>query len=191
MNCNIAELWEEHKEALLGFINNKVMDDSTAKDIFQDVLLKVYRFCCCKSGVRNERAWLLQIAHNTIIDYYRKQKRHFSVADVHEIKEVSENSSFKEAAEFILPMIQLLPKHYADPLRMSDVQGIKLKEIALSMNLGLSAVKQRVVRGRKLLKDIFEECCLMELDNKGRMVSFDIRPGCISLQRYKESLKIV
>jgi RNA polymerase sigma-70 factor (ECF subfamily) len=75
------------------------------------------------------------------------------------------------------------------PLRMSDVDGTKLKDIAAELGLGLPAVKQRVSRARKLLKDVFTECCLMELDEQGRIVSFDIRPDCGALQRYKKSLE--
>jgi RNA polymerase sigma-70 factor (ECF subfamily) len=86
-------------------------------------------------------------------------------------------------------MINLLPEVYAIPLRMSDVDGIKLKDIADELGLGLSAVKQRVSRGRKLLKDVFTECCLLELDEQGRLVSFEIRPDCGSLQRYKAALE--
>ena len=189
MNCDVPSLWQEHKEALYYFILKRVHDESTAKDISQDVLLKVYNFCRSKSGVRNERSWLFQIANNTIIDYYRKHRKSVATDTFNDTEEESEASAFKEAAEFILPMINLLPEAYAVPLRRSDVDGANLKEIAAEMGLGLSAVKQRVSRGRKLLKEVFTECCLMELDEEGRLVSFDIRPDCGALQRYKTSLE--
>ena len=189
MNCDVPALWQEHKEALYYFILKRVHDEPTAKDISQEVLIKVYNFCVAKSGVRNVRAWLFQIAHNAIVDHYRKNKRDIPTESFPEAEEESEASAMKDAAEFILPMINLLPKDYALPLRLSDVEGIKLKDIARELNLGLSAVKQRVSRGRKMLKDIFTECCLMELDEQGRLVSFDIRPNCGALQRYKKSLE--
>jgi RNA polymerase sigma-70 factor, ECF subfamily len=189
MNCDVPALWQEHKEALYYFILKRVHDESTAKDILQDVLLKVYNFCSCKSGVRNVRSWLFQIANNTIIDYYRKHRKNISTDTFNEMEEESEASAFKDAAEFILPMINLLPEAYAAPLRRSDVDGANLKDIAEELNLGLSAVKQRVSRGRKMLKDVFTECCLMELDEDGRLVSFEIRPDCGALQRYKTSLE--
>jgi RNA polymerase sigma-70 factor, ECF subfamily len=189
MNCDVPALWQEHKEALYYFILKRVHDESTAKDISQDVLLKVYNFCSCKSGVRNVRSWLFQIANNTIIDHYRKHRKSVSTDTFNEMEEESEASAFKDAAEFILPMINLLPEAYAAPLRRSDVDGANLKDIAEELNLGLSAVKQRVSRGRKMLKDVFTECCLMELDEDGRLVSFEIRPDCSALQRYKTSLE--
>lgn len=86
-------------------------------------------------------------------------------------------------------MVNLLPEDYAIPLRMSDVEGVKLKDVATELGLGLSAVKQRVSRGRKMLKDLFTECCLMELDENGNIISFDIRPDCGALQRYKVALE--
>lgn len=191
MNCDVPALWQEHKEALYYFILKRVHDEPTAKDISQEVLIKVYNFCSCKSGIRNVRSWLFQIAQNAIVDHYRKYKRNVTTDTFHDAEEVDEATAFKDAAEFILPMINLLPEDYAAPLRMSDVDGTKLKDIATELNLGLSAVKQRVSRGRKMLKDVFTECCLMELDEQGRLVSFDIRPDCGALQRYKQSLEKV
>ena len=189
MNCDVPALWQDHKEALYYFILKRVHDEPTAKDISQEVLIKVYNFCLAKSGVRNVRAWLFQIAHNAIVDHYRKHKRDVATESFEEKEEEQEASAFKDAAEFILPMIGLLPELYAVPLRMSDVDGTNLKDIARELDLGLSAVKQRVSRGRKLLKEVFTECCLMELDEQGRLVSFDIRPDCGALQRYKNSLE--
>ena len=191
MNCDVPALWLEHKEALYYFILKRVPDESTAKDISQDVLLKVYNFCCCKSGVRNVRSWLFQIAHNTIADHYRKNKRNISTDIFRDEIQETEASAYKDAAEFILPMVNLLPESYAVPLRMSDVDGVKLNEVATELDLSLSAVKQRVSRGRKMLKGLFTECCLMELDDQGRLVSFDIRPDCVALQRYKAALEKV
>lgn len=189
MNCDVPALWQEHKEALFFFILKRVRDESTAKDISQEVLIKVYNFCKCKSGVRNIRSWLYQIASNAIADHYRKNKNQVVTDTFNEAEIEDERSAMQEAAEFVLPMINLLPEQYAAPLRMSDVEGINLKDIGEEMGLGLSAVKQRVSRGRKMLKEIFAECCLVELNEDGRLVSFEIRPQCGALQRYKASLE--
>ena len=189
MNCNVPELWQEHKEALYYFILKRVRDDSTAKDICQEVLLKVYSFCSSKSGVRNVRSWLFQIAHNTLSDYYRKTSRNVLTETFAETEVEEERTAFKEAAEFILPMILLLPEDYSMPLRMSDVEGRSLKAISNELGITLATAKQRVSRARKKLRDLFTECCLMELDEAGRLVSFEIRPDCGALQRYKKSLE--
>jgi RNA polymerase sigma-70 factor (ECF subfamily) len=179
----------EHKEALYFYILKRVRDEDTARDICQEVMIKVYNFCLSKSGVENVRAWLYQIARNTLVDHYRKYGRDVPTESFRDAVHEEDSSAFKDAAEFILPMIGLLPPMYAVPLQMSDVDGVKLKDIATELGLGLDAVKQRVSRGRKMLKDVFTECCLLELDDKGRLVSFEIRPDCGALQRYTNSLE--
>lgn len=191
MNCNVPELWLEHKEALYFYLLKRVHDEELAKDLCQEVLLKVYHFCISKAGIDNVRAWLYQVAHNTMIDYYRKAGKlpTAGLDRTTEIEDESTFSAFREAAEFVLPMINLLPDMYAGPLRMSDVEGMKLKDIATHLGLSLDAVKKRVSRARQMLRETFTECCLMELDDKGRLLHFDIRPDCRSLQAYKASLK--
>jgi RNA polymerase sigma-70 factor (ECF subfamily) len=191
MNCNVPELWLEHKEALYFYLLKRVQDEELAKDLCQDVLLKVYSFCMSKAGIRNVRSWLFQLAHNTMIDHFRKEGKmpRTDLDFAPDLQDAAAQSAMKEAAEFVLPMINLLPAMYADPLRMSDVEGRKLQEIADQLGLGLSAVKQRVSRARTMLRDIFTECCLLELDEQGRLAQFEIRPDCRSLQAYKASLK--
>src|SRR5690606_39628458 len=75
MNCDVPDLWLEHQQELKNFIFKRVKDRDLANDISQEVLLKVYNFCRSKSGVKNVRSWLFQIAQNTIIDHYRKQSK--------------------------------------------------------------------------------------------------------------------
>src|SRR5688500_10576392 len=102
MNCNVPALWVEHKGALYYFILKRVHDEPTATDISQEVLIKVYNFCLAKRGVRNVRAWLFQIAHNAIVDHYRKTKRDVATESFNEeIEAEQEASAFKDAAEFM------------------------------------------------------------------------------------------
>jgi RNA polymerase sigma-70 factor (ECF subfamily) len=179
----------EHKEALRGYIRKRVSDEELAADIMQDVLLKVYGFCQTRSGVVNVRSWLFQIAQNALIDAVRKNRRLVHVDDNFDIGAEDETEAYKEAVEYILPMIQLLPPAYAEPLRLADVEGRKQQDIAAELGLGLSATKSRIQRGREMLKAVFVECCLLETDEQGRLLSFDIRPGCRSLQGYKRDLE--
>jgi RNA polymerase sigma-70 factor (ECF subfamily) len=157
-------------------------------DILQEVLMKVYNFCLSKTGIRNVRSWLFQIAQNAIIDTVRRNKRLVPVEGEPEPPQEEEREAYREAVEYILPMINLLPPHYAEPLRLSDVEGMKQAEIASQLSLGLSATKSRIQRGREMLKDLFAECCVTEMDEKGRLLSFEIKPDCRSLQAYKKEI---
>lgn len=189
MNCDVPALWGEHKDALRNYIRKRVPDEALAADIHQDVLLKVYGFCRARSGVANVRSWLFQIAQNAIVDAVRKNRRLVHVDDDFDAKAEDPAEAYQEAVEYILPMIQLLPPAYAEPLRLSDVEGLKQQAIAEQLGLGLSATKSRIQRGREMLRDVFVECCLLETDAQGHLVSFEIRPGCKPLVAYQEQLK--
>jgi RNA polymerase sigma-70 factor, ECF subfamily len=189
MNCYVPDLWMEHKDALRSFILKRVQNKEDTDDILQDVLLKVYNFCMSKSGVGNVRSWLFQIAHNTIVDRTRKKPFVSASEELPEVTDEIQNDAYREAVEYILPMIGLLPKEYAIPLRMSDIEGLKQSAIAEQLNLGLSATKSRIQRARQMLKEIFVECCVMETTADGKLVSFDIKAGCKPLQAHKINLK--
>jgi len=188
MNCDVPELWIEHKDALRNFILKRVHDQEDTDDIMQDVLMKVYNFCTHKSGVNNIRSWLFRIAQNTIIDRTRK-KQPVRLSEEHDVIIENENDAYQEAVDYMLPIINLLPPEYAEPIRLSDIEGMKQAEVAERLNLGLSATKSRIQRGRLMLKDIFVECCIMETSADGKLISFDIKTGCKPLQAHKRTLK--
>jgi len=188
-SCDVPALWFEHKAALKGYIHKRIADEDVVNDILQEVLLKVYNFCLSKSGVRNIRSWLFQITQNTITDHYRKNSHFTALTENEDHSEDSVNRSFSDAVEFILPMINLLPQEYSLPLKMSDVDGIKQQQIADRLQLGLSATKSRIQRARVMLKDVFAECCIMEMNSAGQLISFEIQPDCKPLQKYKATLK--
>ena len=70
----LASLIERHQSKIYGFIYSKVNDSDLSNDIFQDTFIKVIK--TLKSNAYNEEgkflSWVMRIAHNLIVDYYRK-----------------------------------------------------------------------------------------------------------------------
>ena len=66
-----------HKQRIYSFIYSKVFDRDIAEDIFQDTFIKVIR--TLKRGKYNEEGkflpWVMRIAHNLVIDHFRKNNR--------------------------------------------------------------------------------------------------------------------
>ena len=189
MNCDVPQLWMDHIDALRGYIRKRVHDENEADDILQDVLIKVYNFCMTKSGVYNLRSWLFQIAYNTIVDWARKRQIVKETDQVPDIIDSNNHDAYKDAAEYIVPMIHFLPPKYAEPLRLADIEGMNQATIARQLGIGLSAAKSRIQRARQMLKEIFIECCLLETGADGKLISFDIRSDCKPLQQHKRNLK--
>jgi RNA polymerase sigma-70 factor (ECF subfamily) len=88
-------------------------------------------------------------------------------------------------------LLKLLPEEYAIPLFMYDLEEFDQKTISEKLNLSLSNTKARIQRGRVKLKERFLECCNVGFDDKGEMISFDIKPQCKELQAEKKRLENV
>jgi RNA polymerase sigma-70 factor (ECF subfamily) len=176
----VSSLWLEYKNGLEFYILKKVKDDSIASDLSHEVLMKVYKSCCSGKDIKNVRSWMFQIAHNVTIDYLKKENK--TINEVPEVFEIEENNIYKEVEDLIDPLINLLPEKYAIPLRLSDIEELKQAEVSKKLNLSLTATKSRIQRARKLLKEKIIECSSLELDEKGTLISLEIKDSCAPLQ---------
>ena len=70
-------LIERHQSKIYGFIYTKIQDRDVCDDVFQDTFIKVIK--TLKSKSYNEEGkflpWVMRIAHNLVIDYFRKSKK--------------------------------------------------------------------------------------------------------------------
>jgi RNA polymerase sigma-70 factor (ECF subfamily) len=179
-NCDIFEVWEEHKVALYDFTRKRILNEEDAKDIQQEVLLKSYQYCAAGKTVTHLKSWLYKITQNTIIDYYRvnnkKMPLNFDITE-----DQAEVSQIGAASAYIRILLKELPEKYAIPLFMSDIEGIDQKQIAEKLNLTLSNTKSRIQRGRIKLKELFLRCCIIEFDESGEMINFTPKLQCKEL----------
>lgn len=167
----------EFSVKLRAFIRRRVRDETTADDLAQETMLKVFRSrASLRDGQRIE-AWIYQIARGTIIDFYRRQRpREELPRDL-----AAETAESDEVALAMIRSVRLfleeLPPMYREPLRLAEFEGLPLAKIALRMGLSLTAVKSRVSRGRALLKKKLQDCCRLEFDRMGKIIGYERRDG--------------
>ncbi|KAA3436572.1 RNA polymerase sigma factor SigZ [Rufibacter hautae] len=178
----VAPIFLTYQEALKGFIRKRVPSPADAEDLSQQVLLKVHRHCEKLPEVRNVRAWLYEITRHVVHDFFRERQRETALPEGTEIVDLSHENPLHDLESCVLPLLQLLPPEYAEPLRLSDLEGVPQQEIANQLGLSLSGAKSRIQRGREKLKAVFLECCHLELDRQGRLISAEIKPNCQVLQ---------
>ncbi len=168
------KVWQEYHSRLRAFVKSKISDDTAADDVLQNVFMKMHRGLASLKDETKLQSWLYQIARNAIIDYYRLQK---PVVDIPEwlihAEPDSGEKAVQELSECLRPMIQLLPDIYREAVILSEVQGLKQKEVAQVQGASLSAAKSRVQRGRALLKEMLADCCRLEFDHKGRLCDYE------------------
>lgn len=175
-----SQAWLQYKEGLQRYIFKYVQSEDLAKELTQQSLMKVYGSCCNGKDIHNTRSWLFQIAHNLTIDYLKKEKKWDG--KIPEMPTEEDTPIYKEAAEWIDPLIGFLPEEYALPLRLADIEGVKQQAIADQLGLSLTATKSRIQRARKMLQEEIKTCCHVELDEGGQLAHFSIKDSCAPLQ---------
>lgn len=187
-DCNIFEVWEEHKSALMGYIQKRVSNQDDVKDLLQEILLKSYQYCSKGKTVLHLKSWLYKITQNTIIDYYKQSNKEIPIEMLPSNDDESQ-SQIGEASEYIKVLLKLLPSEYSIPLYRYDIEGVDQKTIAKELGLTLTNTKSRIQRGRTKLKERFLECCIVQFNDQGEMISFEIKPQCQELQAEKALLQ--
>jgi len=161
-------LIKRHKQRVYSFIYSKVYDRDIAEDVFQDTFIKVIR--TLKRGKYNEEGkflpWVMRIAHNLVIDHFRKNNRmpkfdntgEFSIFSV--LSDTSLNAEkalIKDQVETdVRRLIEELPDDQKEVLMMRIYQDMSFKEISeltgVSINTALGRMRYALINMRKVIE---------------------------------------
>src|SRR5208337_4477154 len=70
---NLERLYDEHAQALFAFVLNLLRQEADTRDVLQELFVKVARHPGLLRGVKDERGFLLRLAHNLAIDLMRRR----------------------------------------------------------------------------------------------------------------------
>ena len=70
---NLEELYDAHAQGLYSFLVNFTRSEADTRDILQEVFIKLAQRLSPLNGVRDERAFLLRLAHNLALDLFRRR----------------------------------------------------------------------------------------------------------------------
>jgi RNA polymerase sigma-70 factor (ECF subfamily) len=194
------QLWQQYKDPLQQLLRSRVKNPADVDDLLQEVLIKAYHHLHTIREPEKVLSWLFQIARNTVIDYYRKSRVETSRQEIFQnamLTKSEEAPSFQggvsltdkqseqyeqirqELTSCILPLLHQLPEKYREAIEIVDLQNTSQKELANKLGLSHSAVKSRVQRGRRMLQDKFHQCCYYNLDVRGNLIDYQVKPnGC-------------
>jgi len=170
---NIERVWEEYRVDIKVFLHSRVANSDDVDDLLQDIVIKAHNKIHTVKSERSIKSWLFQIANRTIIDFYRKKNKSWTL----EIEDLwlSEDSfdTMQELSHCVNPLMNCLPKKTAELLVAIDIQGQSQKEYASNLDLNYSTVKSQVQKGRRQLRQLFEDCCDLSFDQYGSVIDFE------------------
>jgi len=145
-----ARIFQSYVDAVYRFILFKVSQREDAEDLTQTVFLKAWDRRKQFSGKGSMKAWLFQIARNTVIDFYRTRKRVEELPqEVTDDRQQHWDIGERIDAGQMFTTIQLLePKEYGEVLMHRFVNELTVEETAQAMGKTAGAV--RVLQHRAL-----------------------------------------
>ena len=168
-HSSLERLVRRHKNRVFAYILMIVKDKELAEDLFQDTFIKVIN--TIRSGAYKEEGkfiqWVMRIAHNLIIDYFRKAKRiplvenrdDFDIFDKVKIpvESIEDRLVTEQIHKDVKKLIDYLPKEQREVLLMRHYNDMSFKDIAevtnVSINTALGRMRYALINLRKLVTE--------------------------------------
>ena len=168
----VNKIQESFGDYLMNFIKRKIACAEDAKDIYQDVIVKIINKSDSLTKEKSLESWVFAVARNQIIDYYRSRKKTEElIASTREISfERKEEKSYGEMESCLHDFINLLPEEYKDLIVKSEIDGKSQKELSETTGINYITLRSKVQRGRDRIQKMLFNACKIEKDAAGGLL---------------------
>ena len=166
----ISSLIERHSRRVRDYILMMVKDRDIAEDIFQETFIKAVRVIDEGRYSDNGKflSWILRIAHNQVIDYFRAQRQNKSVTEADAgydmlgtlrfAERTVEDSMVSDQIERdVRALVDLLPAEQREVVMLRYFSGLSFKDIAeqteVSINTALGRMRYALINLRRMIKE--------------------------------------
>jgi RNA polymerase sigma-70 factor, ECF subfamily len=166
----VSAAWQAHEGELLGYLRHRVADADMASDVLQDVFVKAMRHGQGFCSLDNPRAWLFQVARNTLIDRTRASHPCEPLPDGEDEPAAPRDDPPAPVDALATCLERTMTELSADDaaiLGACDLSGQTLRDFAASHGLGLPAAKSRLLRARQRLRDRLTTVCQVSFEPDG------------------------
>lgn len=153
-------LYQRHKGPLYRYVLRQC-DESAVDEIFQDIWMKLINARGRYEVKSKFTTWLYNIAHNRIIDYYRRknirpvsnhEENIESIPSV-ENRQPEQQAQINEQVKQLLTAIKNLPDNLRDTFLLHEEAGLNIEEIAQTTGVTYEAAKSRLRYAINKLRD--------------------------------------
>ncbi|MBO5710573.1 MAG: sigma-70 family RNA polymerase sigma factor [Rikenellaceae bacterium] len=166
----ISEIIDRYKKRVFDYIRNMVKSEALADDIFQETFIKIVKSLNENRYVESGKllSWMLRIAHNQVIDYFRKTKSEAKVSyDNCEVNvlnnknlvdsNVEDRIIEKQQHQTIRRLVERLSAEQKEVVILRHYHGLSFKEIAektgVSINTSLGRMRYALINLRKMIEE--------------------------------------
>ena len=166
----ISELIERHSQRVRSYIGMMVKDDDIADDIFQETFIKAVQVIDEGRYVDSGKflSWVLRIAHNRVLDYFRREKASKQVNESEAGYDMigtmrfseptaEDNLVQSEVEQTVRNLIDQLPEEQQEVVRLRYYSKLSFQEIAeqteVSINTALGRMRYALINLRRMIKE--------------------------------------
>lgn len=166
---NFELLYRQHMPTLLEYMNRHISSQEDAQDLLVEVFLAALeQFERLEQlDERKQQAWLRRVAHNKLVDFYRRMKRrpvtsldeqsHVELL-FEEVGPTPEQAALRgEEYAWVREHLGYLPKSQQEIVRLHFVAGLRCVEIAQLQNKREGAVRMLLARALNSLRSLYEQ----------------------------------
>ena len=158
----LGTLFERHHGALFGFFLRLTGDRTTSEDLVQEVFVRMLKYRHAYRDTSRFTAWMYQIARHVRFDRLSKTRGEVQLdVDAHEkpseLPPPGDAVERQQEAEMVRRALERLPPEKREVLVLSRYQKLRYDEIAEILGCEVGAVKVRVFRAVRELRDTFFE----------------------------------
>jgi len=141
------QLYSRHRGALYRYFKRQIKDTAMANDLYQGVWEKIIRARSNYQSSTPFTPWMFRIAHNHLVDHYRRQRPedHVETSELVDSKpEPSQHVIDEQQSRDLQNQITELPTEQRNTLLLKLETGLKMEEIANVTGVSRETVKSRL-----------------------------------------------
>jgi RNA polymerase sigma-70 factor (ECF subfamily) len=154
----LSRLYDEHAQSLYAFLLNFTRDESDTRDLLQEIFVKLARDPKLLDGVRDERAFLIRLAHNAAIDLIRRRgtrertKENFAAETMSPFAPANNPDEQAFRTELAEALAELPPDQSA-VVHLKLWAGLTFEQIATALDIPQNTAASRYRYGLDKLRD--------------------------------------
>ena len=165
-SADLERLYDNHAQALFAFLLNFTRDDADTRDLLQEVFVKLARHPDLLAGVRDERAFLIRLAHNAAIDLMRRRgtrERNYDQLAVESASPFTPTNNLDEQSfrAALADALGELPADQRAVVHLKLWEGQTFEQIAAALDIPPNTAASRYRYGldklRARLRPLYEE----------------------------------
>jgi len=161
--AKLGSLFERYQQRLYAFFVRMTNQPAVSEDLVQVVFYRILKYRHTYRDEGKFTAWIYHLARKVAADHFRKHAKAATATDpvaLHEHPDADGISPDRSATttddlEILRVAIARLPHEHREVLVLSRLQNVEHKEIARLMDTSVGAVKVRVHRALKELRDVY------------------------------------